>query len=223
VSKQLIKNIFNFFGINIQRNNHLPELWTQSADFIKLYAQVKDRTVVSKERHFMLYQLAKYANTKKGDIAEVGVYRGGTGKLIAMACPDKKVHLFDTFSGMPKVNPSIDDHVEGEFSDTSLKSVQAFLTDCGNVTFHPGLFPRTAQSIRDRRFCLVNVDADIYQSIKDCLTFFYDRLIPGGIMLFDDYEWWRTPGVKKAIDEFLSNKPEVPIVTVRYQCMLIKV
>ena len=40
--------------------------------------------------------------------------------------------------------------------------------------------------------------------------------------MIDDYEFVVCPGVKKAIDEFLIDKEEVPIVTANYQCMLIK-
>jgi hypothetical protein len=47
-------------------------------------------------------------------------------------------------------------------------------------------------------------------------------MVSGGLMVFDDYEWHYCPGVKKALGEFLSDKPETIFVTTRYQCMLIK-
>jgi hypothetical protein len=170
----------------------------------------------------MLYQLAKYANAKDGEIAEVGVYKGGTGKLIAKACPDKIVHLFDTFSGMPREDSSIDHHTEGDFSDTCLASVEKFLKGCDNIVFHPGFFPSTGHCVKDRSFCFAHIDVDIYKSVTHCLEFFYDRIVQGGLMVFDDYGWKACPGVKKAVGEFLLDKAEIPIVTTRYQCMLIK-
>jgi len=142
--------------------------------------------------------------------------------LIAKACPGKSVHLFDTFSGMPAETRGIDFHKKGDFADTSLDSVKTFLNDCSSVIFHPGFFPDTAAAIKDKKFCLVYIDVDIYQSVKDCLEFFYHRMVPGGVMLFDDYEWKDCPGVKKAIVEFLTNKPETSVITTRYQCVLIK-
>jgi len=44
--------------------------------------------------------------TKKihGDLAEVGVYKGGSGKLICKTNTEKVLHLFDTFEGIPKVD-----------------------------------------------------------------------------------------------------------------------
>ena len=40
--------------------------------------------------------------------------------------------------------------------------------------------------------------------------------------MFDDYKWKACPGVKIAIDEFFSDKPERPIETVEYQCAVVK-
>jgi hypothetical protein len=216
--------MFKLIGLKVQRyDNNYPELWSKDKDFRLLFKEIQKYTVVSQDRCFMLYQMAQYANNKKGEIAEVGVYKGGTGKLIAKTCPNKRVHLFDTFSGMPKENPTIDHHKQGDFSDTSLESVKVFLKDCDNVVFHPGFFPDTANAIKDTVFSLVYIDVDIYKSVKNCLEFFYDKMVPAGVMIFDDYEDSRCPGVKKAITEFASYKAESPIITTRHQCMLLKV
>lgn len=210
-------------GLEVRKYNRgFPELWSNIEEFQRLIKELDGHTLVSKDRCFMLYQLARYANSKEGEIGEVGVYKGGTGKLIAKTCPNKRIHLFDTFSGMPKEDPSIDHHRKGDFSDTSLESAQEFFMDCDNVVFHPGFFPNTAHAVKDRSFCFVYVDVDIYQSVKDCLEVFYNKMVPGGIIVFDDYEWKACPGVKKAVIEFLIDKDEVPIITARYQCMLIK-
>lgn len=142
--------------------------------------------------------------------------------MMAEAAPQKSFHLFDTFSGLPPHDASIDGHVEGEFAETSLDTVQEFLGDFPQVRFHAGFFPETSDPVKDEKFSLVSVDGDLYQTTKDCLEFFYPRMLPGGTMVFDDYEWDGCLGVKKALDEFLSDRPEVPIVTAHYQCILIK-
>jgi O-methyltransferase len=223
IFEKVVKKAFSFVGLNVSKyHGEYPEIWSNIDDFKLLFREIESHTVVSQDRCFMLYQMARYAESKEGEIAEVGVYKGGTGKLIAKTCPGKSVHLFDTFSGMPQETRSIDLHRKGDFADTSLDSVKMFLSDCGNVIFHPGFFPDTAEVVKDKKFCLVYIDVDIYQSVKDCLEFFYHRMVPGGVMLFDDYEWKDCPGVKKAIIEFLTNKPETPVITTRYQCVLIK-
>jgi len=222
--RQIIKKTFAYMGVKIQQyDRNFPELWSNSPEFQALYKEIKPYTVVWQTRCFMLYQLARYAGAKEGEMAQVGVYKGGTAKLIAKTCPHKTIHLFDTFSGTPKEDPSIDSCKKGGFSDTSFESVREYFTDCDNVLIHPGFFPATAETIKDKLFCLADIDVSLYRSVKDCLEFFYDRMVSGGIMSVAGYEWTSCPGAKKAIHEFLADKAEFPIITTQYQCMFIKI
>jgi O-methyltransferase len=216
LSRYKIPLLFRFLCVD-------PGLVFGYKDFQRVYQEIKLRTLVGKPRCLWLWRLAKFAARLEGDIAEVGVYKGGTARVLSQGCPKKAVHLFDTFSGMPVVTPEIDTHKQGDFSDTSLESVKDFLKDCPNVRFHPGFFPGTANGLEKDRFCFVNIDVDIYASTKDCLEFFYPRMVPGGIMAFDDYKWKHCAGVKKAIDEFLAGKPEKVIEVEESQCVIFKV
>jgi O-methyltransferase len=40
------------------------------------------------------------------------------------------------------------------------------------------------------------------------MRFFYPRLVPGGVILCDDYGFTTCPGVRRAVDEFMADKPE---------------
>ncbi len=180
---------------------------------------------MSKDRCFMLYQLSKQVAALGGEVAEVGVYRGGSAKLLAKACANKRVHLFYTFTGLPAADPNIDRmdfYGTHTFSNTSSEIVRAFLADCENIVIHEGLFPSTAKALASEEFCLVHVDTDLYRPVMDCLEFFYPRTVSGGMLVFDDYEWPLTPGVKQAIQEFLAGKPELPVISTRNQCFVIK-
>ena len=212
-------------GLEVRKlNGHLLQLGTNSKQFQSLYEQIKGHTLVNEARCFMLYQLAKYANAKEGHIAEVGVYRGGTSKLISKVVAEttKTVHLFDTFSGMPATDLTKDLHQEGDFHDTSLDTVKRYLRDCENVQLHQGFFPDTSAPVTATRFCFVHIDVDIYKSVADCCTFFYPRMVSGGIMIFDDYGFLRCPGAKTAVDGFFSDKPEYPCYLPTGQCFIIK-
>ena len=170
-------------------------------NFRSIFVEVKDRTFCDTAKCFYLYSLVKSVQDKEGEIAEVGVYRGGTGKLIAKASP-KPVHLFDTFTGLPEATAKVDRLVRGELANTSVEEVRMFLADCPNVVIYPGMFPATGGPVADKKFCFVHIDTDNYRSIAECLKFFYPRMVLGGVMVIDDYEWFDCPGVKKAIDEF---------------------
>ena len=217
--KNKIKSLFNMIGIEIRAQyKFMPELWSDDLEFEEFYRSIMGVTKVSKDRCFMIHQLSKYSGCLDGDMAEVGVYKGGTAKLIASSCKNKKIHLFDTFSGMPEVS-QVDKHREKDFSDTCLNEVKSYLKDCHNASF----YPETARPLEDKIFCFVYIDVDLYQSTKACLEFFFPRMVPGGIILFDDYNWPYCPGVEKAIGEFFIDKREEVIITARFQGMIIKI
>lgn len=147
--------------------------------------------------------------TIDGAAAEVGVYKGGSALVIAEAAPDRTVHLFDTFRGIPDMVSEHDNHHKaGDFADASLDDAKRMLADCRNVEFHVGVFPETAGPVADRKFAFVHVDCDIYRSVWECCKFFYPRMNAGGIMVFDDYHAWSCVGAKIAVDNFFADKPE---------------
>jgi hypothetical protein len=134
-----------------------------------------------------------------GDMAEIGVAKGGAARVIASVCPRKTLHLFDTFTGLPTDETLAGHHVQGEFA-TAVADVQTFLA--GHKTeFHVGVFPETAKVLTDRRYSFVHVDGDLYETTAAAIAYFWPRMVQGGIMIFDDFGSSHCPGVAKAIDE----------------------
>jgi len=167
-------------------------------------------TVVDIPRLEALVSFAQETAELGGAIAEIGVYRGGTAYLLCENANGRTVYLFDTFTGLPRVS-DYDLHHEGDFSDTSLQHVLGVLAPFDESTYGlcPGLFPvETGPIIEGEKFSLVHIDCDIYRSVKDSLEFFYPRMVVGGIIVADDYAEPACPGAKKAVDEFLADKPE---------------
>jgi O-methyltransferase len=121
---------------------------------------------------YQIYMAVKRTRKIDGDLAEVGVYRGGSAKLICEANAEKPLHLFDTFEGIPKVD-EIDESLfyEGQFS-SSFEDVKDYLKDYKNIYFYRGLFPDTAKPIKDKKFSFIHLDVDTYQSTLSCLHFF---------------------------------------------------
>jgi O-methyltransferase len=199
-------------------------IWSDNNAFCTLAEQIGHHTLVGKTRCFMLYQFALQCRSLEGNVAEIGVYKGGTARLISkiFAKTDKTVHLFDTFTGMPPTDKDKDLHRKGDFSDVFLNDVKEFLKDCDNIRFWPGIFPDTASPIINMQFCFVHIDVDIYKSVMDCCRFFYPRMKTGGIMIFDDYGFATCPGAKAAVDEFFSEKMEVPCSFPTGQCIVVK-
>ncbi len=199
-------------------------LWNRDDRFLGLMQEVNGQTLNDRVRCFMLYQYARQVARIEGDVAEVGVYKGGTAKLLAKAFSGagKTLHLFDTFGGMPPSDPTMDVFKEDDLTDTSLDRVRAFLQDCPQVQYHQGIFPATTAPVEQAKFCLVHVDVDIYKSVVDCCAFFYPRLVRGGVLLFDDYGFLSCPGGKKAVDDFFAGKPEYPCYLPTGQCVVVR-
>lgn len=205
----------------------LIDFWKLNPEFDEIFDRASKTPGNYATRCFMLYQFLKQIGNLEGDVAEVGVYHGRSAKVIALTFKKfnfkKNVCLFDTFTGMPEVEPDKDNfYQKGAFSDTSLVEAQEFLSDCENVTIYPGFFPDTAKPISEKKFSFVHVDVDIYRSVLDCCQFFYPRMVSKGMMVFDDPGFADCSGAKIAVDEFFSGKEEFPIYLATGQVLVIK-
>jgi len=158
------------------------------------------------EAYHILTTVRAVVEKVPGDLAEVGVYRGGSSKLICEAKGDRHLHLFDTFSGLPELGPRDTTTVfwKGQFG-SSLEAVRKYLSRYPNVHLYEGLFPDTASPIKRNQFCFVHLDVDLYEPTRAGLEFFYPKLSSGGILMSHDYD---APGVREAVNEFFKDKPE---------------
>ena len=139
-----------------------------------------------------------------GSMAELGVYKGDFSKLFNLYLPKKKLYLFDTFEGFNTDRDVIWPGEEKRFKDTSVDVVLEKMCNPKNCIVRKGYFPDTAVGIEDY-FCLVSLDADLYEPTIAGLNFFYPRLVPGGYIFVHDFGLWRYPGVKKAVYEFCNS------------------
>jgi len=192
-------------------------------EIMNLIKRIKKETDLSltDSEAYQVYMLVKNTLKVDGDLAEVGVYTGGSAKLICEAKDKKILHLFDTFEGLPEIsqidNPS--QFHKGQFF-ASLDSVKNYLKSYPNVCFYKGYFPETADPISNKNFSFVNLDVDLYESTLKSIEFFYPRMSRGGVILSHDYIY--APGVKKAFDDFFNDKQEIIIELSGSQCMVVK-
>src|SRR5918994_2174184 len=72
------------------------------------------------------------------------------------------------------------------------------------VSLVRGLFQDTI--VGDEPVALAHIDGDWYESVRTCLERIGPRLVPGGVMVIDDYFKWS--GCRSAVDEFLAEHPD---------------
>jgi hypothetical protein len=171
-----------------------------------------------------LFSLVRATAKLGGCMAEVGVYQGGTARLIREADTSRPLHLFDTFEGLP--DPGATDTAppwgrfrKGQFA-YPLENVRKYLGDCDKVHFHQGVFPATGEAVKDERFSFVHSDVDLYSSTRGVFEFFYPRLLRGGIIVSHDFA--HAPRVREAIEEFFRDLPEPVIELPGDQAMVVK-
>jgi len=151
-----------------------------------------------------------------GSIAELGVYQGDTAALLADFARkiDRTAYLLDTFEGFDNRDlASEDSHLSGRFAETSLEKVRERV-GTANTAFVRGFFPESAVQLpAEERYCLVHIDADLYDPIRAGLDYFYPRVVDGGFIIVHDVMSMCWDGATQAVEDFLSGKPEffIPI------------
>jgi hypothetical protein len=149
-----------------------------------------------------------YDRKTPGNVAEAGVFRGDFAKEINNVFPDKTLYLFDTFEGFPAEDVAREtitsNSKQGYYDFTSEQLVFEKLTHRGKAVICKGYFPQSALNVvaDNERFCFVNLDLDLYQPTYAGLKFFWDKMLPGGVILIHDYFGIYFPNVKTAVHDF---------------------
>lgn len=193
-------------------------------EILHLIKRIKKQieTHLSDNEAMQLYTICRSLSNLKGDLAEVGVFNGGSSKILCQTKGNKSLHLFDTFEGLPKKTK--EDFKGFNISDfnCSLEKVKNNLKDYKNVFYYKGLIKDTCYKIKENKFSFVHLDVDLYNSTLDCLEFFYKRMNSGGVILSHDYILGVKHGVVKAFNDFFKDKKEQVIEISDTQCMVVK-
>ena len=202
---------------------HNPDFVRRTGGFYPVENQA-DRTIEpcapwDPVRRDMLVLLMRDIEARgvEGSLAELGVYKGETARLLHHYLPDRRLHLFDTFSGFDECDAESEKGTtgaevsSGQFGDTSVEDVRRHIAPRnGNVVFHPGVFPDSCEpAIREERFALVHLDADLHRPTRLGLEIFFPIVAAGGYVVVHDYNAW--PGARQATEEYLADKTEVAV------------
>lgn len=152
-----------------------------------------------------------------GVCAELGVYRGAFAAEINRLFPDKKLYLFDTFTGFDERDLHIAEDAADryrDFSDTSEQIVRSALPHPEQAVFVKGYFPESLAQLPEKddlSFVLVSLDPDLYNPAYSGMEYFYPRLVKGGMILVHDYTSTQFPGVRQAVDRYAGEHGIIPI------------
>ena len=189
--------------------------------------QVRPRTMTAHAKLWGLIEATRFIARHgiEGDIVECGVWRGGSIQAVALTLASlgstsRHLHLFDTFEGMPP--PGLEDRrwdgaaakdlLEASARDrpvwahASLDDVRQGMSEVDypddRIHFHKGMVEDTIPAQAPDKIALLRLDTDWYASTLHELEQLYDRLVPGGLLIIDDYGYWK--GSRQATDEFIA-------------------
>lgn len=170
-----------------------------------------------------LIALLEDALSHTGDVVECGVYRGASLRQIARTvrelAPERTIYGLDSFQGFPEKGISRADtklfrskkRLMGKFRDAN--DVPQRLTRFAqyfniNLILKHGYFEHTLPELADISIAFLHIDCDSYNGHKEVLEVLFDKLVPGGVVVLDDYKAKAWPGATRAVDEFLAGRPE---------------
>lgn len=186
-------------------------------------------------RFLVHYELFKLVAELPGSLVDLGVFRGAStftfAKLCEIFCPTdarKMVYGFDTFAGFPEVRAvdgGVDEGLDrkpggfcgGEGIEHDLERArQAMLPDkhlrhLHRIEFVKGDMCATipefvAAKGPGLRLCLLNIDCDLYEPTRVALEHFVPRLVPGGVIILDEYAHEHFGGESQAVEEYFAGR-----------------
>lgn len=226
--KKIISNVLSKAGyqvikrakVNLEVKNFRYEVvtpfatyapWLNDSAFQACYQQMKENTLVDLYRCYELWELTQQVHQldSSAGFLEVGVWKGGTAAIMAKKLSLLKanvpLYLADTFTGIVKASEKDQFYNGGEHADTSIETVQTLMQSIGygHYKILTGIFPNDTASTIDaaEKFGLCHIDVDVYESAKDIVNWIWDRLIIGGMIVFDDYGFHTTTGVTEYVNE----------------------
>jgi len=167
-------------------------------------------------RHYIVFWTARWAATVPASSApnfvECGVCDGLTAYFALRAIPDRrdfKIFLYDAWEGMKsEYLLQGEQRLAGSYSHLSLEQTQRNLAAFSSgAVFNRGFIP---QSFRETQspssVAWLHLDLNSAIPILAALEFFFEKMPPGGVILFDDYGWHGYAETRAVIDKFFAQK-----------------
>lgn len=224
---------FRFEGDGLGTDHFSP--FVEDADFTALYESMKREWFVDGDvgdvrwRMWMLTRCARQCSRLPGVFAEFGVYRAGCAYMILATrsiAPGQRFFLFDTFQGIPgdRLLPAEVEHgFAGRWSDTSPEYVLRRLAPWrGCLEVVAGDVFETLPRTETGPIAFGHIDLNAAAPTAAVLDYVYPRLLPGGILVFDDYGFEGYEEQRHVIDDFFASRPEQVLATPAGPSLVIK-
>jgi len=179
--------------------------------------RTRQYTIMPLFRLLSLHNLAASIKHLPGALVECGCYHGGSAAMLAHGMgANHPAWLFDSFMGLPEPGPLDGDRAmygwqarrdagKPRYVGGVDRPAEAFKLAgwTGELHVIPGWFADTVPAATIGPIVLLHIDADWYASVRVCLQYFYQLLVPGGLLILDDFGYW--PGCQQAVADTLPD------------------
>jgi O-methyltransferase len=205
--------------------------WTKDLQFLETYHTIHPYTLVDMYRCYELWTLVEQSQKLTGALIEIGVWRGGTGALIAQRAKlcgiTDTIYLCDTFTGVVKASAYDPLYKGGEHHDTAIGLVEDLVYNQLNlehVQILQGIFPEeTAKGLDDESFRFCHIDVDVYHSARDITEWLWNKLVSGGMIVYDDYGFFGYTGVTTYVEEQRHDRDRLVLYNLNGHAIIIKI
>lgn len=152
-----------------------------------------------------------------GDVVEFGCYAGTTSlfisRLLTMQKSTREFHVYDSFEGLPEKRAEDQSRAGDQFRAGELAvTKKQFILNYKKAgvplpRIHKGWFSDLTADEVPEKIAFAFLDGDYYESVMTPLKLIWPRLVPGAIIVVDDYANEALPGAAKAVDEWLLTHP----------------
>ena len=145
-----------------------------------------------------------------GDFVECGVWHGYCSAVLTdyldFEKVDKTYYLYDTFAGIPPAYDS-EKHDHPLFREERLyERVCERFSRFPNVRVVRGVVPQSFAEVSPARIAFLHLDMNSSKSEIAALEVLFDRISPGGLIVFDDYGWIGYQAQQRAEDAFMAQR-----------------
>lgn len=140
----------------------------------------------------------------EGDFVECACYKGTTVRVICdtvgfVHYPDRHYYLYDLFDH----DSSLPHHAMPEHSKRLFAEVKQRFADCPNVTVTQGRVPDVLSEVAPEKIAFMHLDMNNADAEIGALEVLFERMVPGAVLVLDDYGWLGYRAQKMAEDPWL--------------------
>jgi O-methyltransferase len=205
--------------------------WNVDEEFKAAFQIVKKHSLIDLYRLYELWELAEQLSKRKGDVVEVGVWRGGSAGLMALQMQSVndpgKIFCCDTFSGIVNSDSASDKYSDGNLKNTSFELVNSFLQSqvkVNNFVLLKGMFPEeTGHLLNTECVKLCHIDVDVLASAQKSVDFIWPKLISGGVIVLDDLGSSMCPGIQAFFLQQRALRDRIVVYNLNGHGLIIKI